>query len=462
MSATRGARWWLAGAVLVAVIVAVLAMPSWGRPFSAASPAPNHSAAVATPSSTAEPTTRPTPTRVFSASVPVIDAQGLVCGKVGSETYINHEQLLAASGSTVHDETADTPPAAALRAAIAAAAGSVPASGYALLAANTDTERIYVAAVPPAGDEFAVASATLDSGRWAAVFLEDCVMRSVAPEPGAGSGYKIASWWFDPNWPPVASSSVLHIVIYSPVEAYENRAALDIHADGPLVTITAFGGWAVEAMPVFNEIPEIVYLDQPIGNLTLRDGGDYPARDRAVKGRVVGALEGEAAAGGHPSSDCSGSEVDRTFFLLAALTAYAGEGRWNPTTFQLVDVYCAVLPADWSIASRTLSADDRTVRVDYGGPGGKRLTLIAGAIARVDEPPKATGQSFSVGAFRGRTGSLETIGGRHWYLVTGPSAALFLPDGSVGEVPIRWLVSGMGMSQAEFKSLLGTLIRVVS
>ena len=114
-----------------------------------------------------------------------------------------------------------------------------------------------------------------------------------------------------------------------------HTSLLDIHADGPLVTITAFGGWAVEPMPVFNEIPEIVYLDQPIGNLTLRDGGDYRARDRAVKGRVVGALEGEAAAGGHPSSDCSGSDVDRTFFQLAALTAYAGEGRWNPTTFQL-------------------------------------------------------------------------------------------------------------------------------
>jgi hypothetical protein len=264
------------------------------------------------------------------------------------------------------------------------------------------------------------------------------------------------SWWFDLSLPPSPGSKDLNILVNYPYCTPDDPIVLNIAADGTTVTITAFARWTVD--PSFCHrnlpVPVVVHLDQPIGSLTLLDGSAIPGIERYVAGQPA-PLQSGAISTSHPYTDCSGTIEDQTFFKLVA------------SPYVVYGVYCAVLPAGWTVVSRTLSAGPlgtnsnvplspySTLRVEYAGPNGESFILIEGAIAASDYPPKASQASFRIPAFGEKAGSLETVGNKHYFLLTNSPYPTDAADAA-------WETIGTGMSLDEFKAFTATLIPVAS
>lgn len=152
----------------------------------------------------------------------------------------------------------------------------------------------------------------------------------------------------------------------------------------------------------------------------------------------------EPAAGGEPTPSgqagsveaCTGTDANRTFF-----SDVAAAFDWP--------VYCAVLPARWSVASgRYRSAGGGWMEIAYNGPGGARFELHEGAFCDLPEGCVPSGADSGTAAFGNLSGTL----------VTGD-------DGSYAVVVDRgdarsWLAVGVGLDLEVFKGLAADLTLV--
>jgi hypothetical protein len=150
------------------------------------------------------------------------------------------------------------------------------------------------------------------------------------------------------------------------------------------------------------------------------------------------AASDEPTASGQAGSveACTGTDDNRTFY-----TNVAAAFDWP--------VYCAVLPARWSVASgRYRSAGGGWMEITYNGPGGARFELREGAFCDVPEGCVPNGPDAGTAAFGNLSGTL----------VTGD-------DGSYAVVVDRgkarsWLAVGVGLDLEVFKGLAANLTLV--
>jgi hypothetical protein len=144
---------------------------------------------------------------------------------------------------------------------------------------------------------------------------------------------------------------------------------------------------------------------------------------------------GEPAASGQPGSAalCTGTAANRDFFAKVAATF-----DWP--------VYCAVLPARWSVATGSYrSAGGGRMEIAYKGPGGARFELHEGAFCDLPEGCVPSGSDAGTAAFGDLSGTL----------VTGD-------DGSYAVVVDRgkarsWLAVGVGLDLDTFKGFAADL-----
>jgi hypothetical protein len=133
---------------------------------------------------------------------------------------------------------------------------------------------------------------------------------------------------------------------------------------------------------------------------------------------------------------CTGNDDNRAFFadVVAAFD-------WP--------VYCAVLPARWSVESgRYRSAGGGWMEMFYRGPNGARFELHEGAFCDDADGCVPDGPDAGSAAFGDRSGTLVTASdGRH---------AVVVDRGD----DISWLAIGDGLDVEAFKDLAASLVRV--
>ena len=133
---------------------------------------------------------------------------------------------------------------------------------------------------------------------------------------------------------------------------------------------------------------------------------------------------------------CTGSDDNRAFFADVAAAF-----DWP--------VYCAVLPARWSVESgRYRSAGGGWMEMSYAGPSGARFRLHEGAFCADADGCVPDGPDAGSAAFGDKTGTL----------VTGSDGrfAVVVDRGD----DISWLAIGEGLDLEAFKDLAATLVRV--
>lgn len=141
---------------------------------------------------------------------------------------------------------------------------------------------------------------------------------------------------------------------------------------------------------------------------------------------------GQAGSAG----SCTGTDDNRAFYSKVAAAF-----DWP--------VYCAVLPARWSVATGSYrSAGGGWMEITYNGPGGARFELREGAFCDLPEGCVPSGADSGTAAFGNLSGTL----------VTGD-------DGSYAVVVDRgkarsWLAVGTGLDLEVFKGLAADLALV--
>jgi len=141
---------------------------------------------------------------------------------------------------------------------------------------------------------------------------------------------------------------------------------------------------------------------------------------------------GGAASG----NACTGNESNRTFFSQVAAAV-----DWS--------VYCAVLPARWSVDSGQYRlAGGGWMRIAYTGPGGARFELAEGAFCDDPEGCVPLGPDAGQAAFGDMTGTL--IAGDDGRL------AVVVDRGA----PRSWVATGIGLDDETFKRFAADLLRV--
>lgn len=139
-----------------------------------------------------------------------------------------------------------------------------------------------------------------------------------------------------------------------------------------------------------------------------------------------------------PGAACFGKPAQQQFF-----EAIAGAVPW--------DVYCAVLPAGWSVEGGTWHlADGGRMQISYKGPAGARFELQEGSFCTAGlsacEPHD---QILGSAAFGDRQGGLMTLGPDMGF-------ALYVDP---GQEP-AWQATGVGLDQSTFVSLCAALAKV--
>jgi len=140
-----------------------------------------------------------------------------------------------------------------------------------------------------------------------------------------------------------------------------------------------------------------------------------------------------ASGGAGSAAACTGTAANRDFFAKVAATF-----DWP--------VYCAVLPARWSVATGSYrSAGGGRMEIAYKGPGGARFELHEGAFCDLPEGCVPNGPDAGTAAFGDLSGTL----------VTGD-------DGSYAIVVDRgkarsWLAVGIGLDLDTFKGFAAAL-----
>jgi hypothetical protein len=133
---------------------------------------------------------------------------------------------------------------------------------------------------------------------------------------------------------------------------------------------------------------------------------------------------------------CTGNDDNRAFFgdVAAAFD-------WP--------VYCAVLPARWSVESgRYRSAGGGWMEMFYRGPNGARFELHEGAFCDEADGCVPDGQDAGSAAFGDQSGTLVTA--------TDGRYAVVVDRGD----DISWLAIGDGLDVEAFKDLAAALVRV--
>jgi hypothetical protein len=141
---------------------------------------------------------------------------------------------------------------------------------------------------------------------------------------------------------------------------------------------------------------------------------------------------GGAASG----NACTGNDSNRTFFSQVAAAV-----DWP--------VYCAVLPARWSVDSGQYRlAGGGWMRIAYTGPGGARLELAEGAFCDDPEGCVPLGPDAGQAAFGDMTGTL----------IAGDDGrdAVVVDRGA----PRSWVATGIGIDTETFKQFAAALLRV--
>ena len=141
--------------------------------------------------------------------------------------------------------------------------------------------------------------------------------------------------------------------------------------------------------------------------------------------------------GGAASVDaCTGTDDNREFF-----TDVASAFDWP--------VYCAVLPARWSVESgRYRSAGGGWMEMSYQGPGGARLELYEGAFCDDPDGCVPDGSDAGTAAFGDQPGTLvHADDGRY---------AVVVDRGD----DLSWLAIGDGLDLEAFRDIAAGLVRV--
>jgi hypothetical protein len=269
-----------------------------------------------------------------------------------------------------------------------------------------------------------------------------CALRSVPP-----SGFVSALWGLDPAFPFTPGATELHILVDpetctsgKPIAA--DRIQVGVAYVGDLVMVTAAArppdGAQSCQLTIGSSTPFFVKLDARIGNRELQDGGPWPAETRASGGRVfVPATPTPTPSNWHMPTDCTGTIDDAGFFKAASMSAS-------------YDVYCAVLPAGWSMttAGDPQLAATAPLTVEYRGPAGETLTLEEGKFGEAaGAEVLRVGPEIGTGSFGDRTG---TLGGSN-----GTYSMFTPPDGEA-----MWTASCTGMTLDDFRTLTAALIVV--
>ncbi|HEY5487889.1 MAG TPA: hypothetical protein VIK06_09590 [Candidatus Limnocylindrales bacterium] len=277
---------------------------------------------------------------------------------------------------------------------------------------------------------------------WSVGAYGSCTLRSVPPP-----GFVSALWGLDPAFPFTPGATELHILVdpetcTSGKAIAADRIQVGVAYVGALVMVTVAArppdGAQSCQLTIGSSTPYVVKLDAPIGNRELQDGGSWPAETRASGGRVfVPATPTPTPSNWRMPTDCTGS-IDATGFFKAASMSAS------------YDVYCAVLPKGWSVATgdNPELAASAPLTVVYKGPAGETLTLEEGKFGEAaGAEVLRVGPEIGTGSFGDRTGTLGGSGGS--YYVYTP------PDGHA-----MWTASCTGMTPDDFRTLAAALIVV--
>lgn len=142
-------------------------------------------------------------------------------------------------------------------------------------------------------------------------------------------------------------------------------------------------------------------------------------------------------SGGAGSADaCTGTDDNREFFADVAAAF-----DWP--------VYCAVLPARWSVESgQYRSAGGGWMVISYEGPGGATFELHEGAHCAEADGCAPDGTDAGSAAFGDQAGTLVTASDGRYAVVV-----------DRGE-PISWMAVGSGLDVEDFKGFAAALIRL--
>jgi hypothetical protein len=272
--------------------------------------------------------------------------------------------------------------------------------------------------------------------------LDACPNMAVPPD-----GYGAATWTLDPAYPYSPDSTELHVL------AQEWECASGQSAAGRVVQNVAFeSDRVVVTLAVRQPVgdfqtcqgnpptPVVLFLDQPVGDRTLYDGGLYPAVAQAAAGEaIVTPSPTPYPSAWHQPMDCS-SDVDVAGFFKAAAMDLP------------FDIYCPVLPEGWTVkrpADGGVGTEkDGWISIGYQGPNGQTFGIQEGAFCeavgaicdRIAAAPD-TVPFGDVDAHLGNSGDM-------WFAYTTPSG---------GAMYSAW---GQGMTRDAFLSVLASLIIV--
>jgi hypothetical protein len=270
---------------------------------------------------------------------------------------------------------------------------------------------------------------------------DGCPLMVVPP-----AGYGAATWTLDSSVPYSADATQLHLLVTEwechGMETLDGRIVQDVQyeADAVVVTLAVRQLSGPQLCPAPPPTTYVLNLDQPVGSRSLEDGGLWPPLVIAAGGRpVVTPTPTPYPTGWREPMDCSGGVDAAGFFKLTSLTAK-------------FDVYCAVLPAGWSMESRTGDDGQPTtlVTVTYKGPGGETLALFEGDVC-------SAGQSLCVPGGSGMGTAM--FGDLEGKLFSGPPDADYALYVAPGLSP-SWTATGKGMSLETFKALTAALIMI--
>ena len=343
-------------------------------------------------------------------------------------------------------ETADTPPAAALRALLASPYSGMPTAGWILVSeSSSQTVFIHVGTMADGNVEVTVVPGAPGPGGigadgWSAGGYGSCMLYSVPP-----TGYGVATWTLDPAVPYVAGGTELHILVTDMAchsfETADGRIApnVEYRNDTVIVTLAVRSLEGAQACPGTAPTPYVLHLDQPVGGRNLVDGGPWPVQTIAAGGQVViPPTPTPEPSNWHMPMDCTGEADGAGSFKAASMSA----------TF---DVYCAALPAGWQRQAMTGdSMGSKVVTATYRGPNGEIFELSEGDLCGGLQSACAPGGSDLGKAM---------FGDREGQLVAGPSGADYALYVDAGQSP-SWMATGTGMSQDTFKALTAAVIVV--
>ena len=140
---------------------------------------------------------------------------------------------------------------------------------------------------------------------------------------------------------------------------------------------------------------------------------------------------------GAPSAACSGNDANREFFRQAAASM-----GWP--------VYCAALPDGWFLETGTYRlADGGRLEATYRGPGDVHLAIAEGNICEGSDVDACAPRDVFIGpsAFGNRQGELGRL------------ANGLVLDVDRGGNP-SWRVTGVGLSEEDFRAICAALVNV--